>query len=222
MSVTQLTYEAIRARLVGSSGLVTASGSSTATTGGVTAGQNSLVVASATSFEVGHGITVAGAGTGGGALSTWITAIDGVTFTLHVKAINTVSEAAVSHDDRAVVAADAIIPQHGNQPAVFPCIGIRMDGAIGDDFANSLSGKLYLGAYVQSDPEESEKPLKVLNLICDRVRELLHKQETNISNAALKIDVMREGFKTGMLAEVEISETTHSQTMTYDYMSQLR
>lgn len=221
MSVTLLTFDAIRGRLVGDSGLVTASGSNTATTGGITGGADSLVVASATSFSVGHGIKVAGAGTGGGDLSTWITAIDGVTFTLHSKAVNTVVAAVVSHDDRAVVAASAIIPQYGSKPVVFPCIGIRMDGAIGNAFANTLDGKLYIGAYVQSEPGQTGQPLTVLSLICDRIRELLHRHENDISNSALQMDVMIEGFKTGMIPEIEISETTHSQTMTYDYMSQL-
>lgn len=223
MSVTLLTFEAIRMRLASDSGLVTASGSTTATTGGITGGQNALVVAASTSFAVGHGIKIVGAGTDGNDLLTWITAIDGTTFTLFAKAVTTVVAAAVSHDDRAVIAASAIIPQYGNKPVVFPCLGIRMDGAIGGNFSKSLSGKLYIGAYVQSEPPaDPGQPLTVLSLICDRVRELLHKQENNISNSALKMDVMREGFKTGMLPEIGISERTHSQTMTYDYMSQLR
>ncbi len=221
MSVTLLTFEAIRARLVADSGLVTPSGSSTTTTGGITGGSTSLVVASAASFSVGHGIKVAGAGTGGGNLTTWITAIDGLTFTLHAKAVGTVSGAAVSHDDRAVVAASAIIPQFGSKPVVFPCIGIRMDGAIGNDFENTLAGKLYIGAYVQSERNDPGQPMTILSLICDRIQTLLHRHETDISNAALQMDVMIEGFKTGMIPEIEISETTHSQTMTYDYMSQL-
>jgi hypothetical protein len=221
MSVTLLTFEAIRARLVADSGLVTASGSSTTTTGGITAGQNSLVVASASTFSVGHGICVAGAGTGGGNLITWITAISGSTLVLFAKAVTTVVGAVVSHDDRAVVAASAIIPQYGSKPVVFPCIGIRMDGAIGNDFANTLAGKLYIGAYVQSERGQTGQPATVLNLICDRIRELLHRHETDLSNSALNVDVMIERFKTGVMPEVEISETTHSQTMTYDYMSQL-
>lgn len=221
MSVTQLTFEAIRDRLVSDSGLVTSSGSSTTTTGGITLGTNSLVVASASSFSVGHGITVAGAGTGGGVLTTWITAIDGVTFTLFAKAVTTVVAAVVSHDDRAVIAASAIIPQYGSKPVVFPCIGIRMDGGIGNDFSNTQAGTLYLGAYVQSERGKTGQPSTVLNLICDRIRELLHRHETDLSNAALNVDVMIERFKTGVMPEVDISETTHSQTMTYTYMSQL-
>ncbi len=221
MSVTLLTFEAIRERLVADSGLVTASDSSRTTTGGITGGQDALVVSSATSFSVGHGIKVAGAGTGGGDLVSWITAINGVTFTLHAKAVNTVSGAVVSHDDRAVVPASAIIPQYGSKPVVFPCIGIRMDGAIGNAFANTLSGTLYIGAYVQSEPGETGQPLAVLNLICDRIKELLHRHENDMSNAALQVDALIETFKTGMIPEVEISEKTHSQTMTNNYMSQL-
>jgi hypothetical protein len=206
--------------LAGNSGLVTGSGSATATTGGISGGSNVLTVASATSFSVGHGIKVAGAGTGGGALTTWITAINGLDFTLYAKAVGTVVAAAVTHDDRAVVAATAIIPQYGSQPVAFPCIGIRLDGAIGNEFADTLSGKLYLSVYVQSVPEESGQPMEVLSLICDRVRSLLHRNENNISNNALQIDVLVETFKTGVLAAVEISETTHFQTVTYDYKSQ--
>ncbi len=221
MSITLLTFEAIRGRLAADSGLVTPSGSSTTTTGGITGGQDILVVASGTSFAVGHGIKIAGAGTSDGDLTTWITAIDGVTLTLFVKAVNTVVAAVVSHDDRAVVAASAIIPQFGSKPVVFPCIGIRMDGAIGNDFPNTLSGKLYIGAYIQSEPGETGQPSEVLSLICDRIKGLLHRHETDISNAALNIDVLMETFKTGMIPETEMSERTHSQTMTYDYMSQL-
>lgn len=221
MSVTQLTFEAIRERLASDPGLVTGSGSETETTGGITGGQDSLVVASATSFTVGHGIQIAGAGTAGGILSTWITAIDGVTFTLHAKAVNTVVAAAVSHDDRAVVPAGNIIPQFGSQPVAFPCIGIRMDGAIGNEFANTLSGQLYIGAYLQSERDDTGQPMGVLSLICDRVKALLHRHENDISNSALRIDALLETFKTGMIPEPEMSERTHSQTMTYNYMSQL-
>ncbi len=221
MSLSELTFGAMRGRLTGSSGLVTASGSAVATTGGISAGSNSLVVASATSFSVGHGIKVAGAGTGGGDLATWITAIDGTTFTLYSKAVGTVVAALVSHDDRAVIAASAIIPQYGSKPVVFPCIGMRFDGAEGNTFRNTTSGKFYLSVFYQSEQGESGQPIEVLSLILDRIKALLHRNEVNMSNNAVQIDVMFESFRTGMFPEIQISEQTHSQTATYDYKSQL-
>ena len=221
MSLSLLTFGTVRARLVGNSGLVTASGSSTATTGSLSAGSNSLVVAAATSFSVGHGIKVAGAGIGGGDLATWITAIVGTTFTLNSKAVGTVVAAAVTHDDRAVIAAAAIIPQYGEKPVVFPCIGMRFDGAEGNTFRETMSGKLYVSVFYQSEPDETGQPAEVLSLMMDRIKSLLHRNEVNMSNDAVRIDMMVEGFRTGVLPEVNISETTHSQTATYDYKSQL-
>lgn len=52
------------------------------TTGGITAGQSTLVVASQGNFEIGDTITVANAGAAGGLLTTVITNIVGTTFTV--------------------------------------------------------------------------------------------------------------------------------------------
>lgn len=221
MSVTQLTFEAIRGQLATDSGLTTASGSEVTTTGSITSGTNTLTVASVTSFSAGHGIKIAGAGTGGGELATWIESITGSVFTLHAKAIGTVTDAAVSHDDRAVVAASEILPAGANFPAEFPAIAIRQDGAVGYNFPDTLSGMLFLYIYYQSEPGGTGQPLTVLNLIADRIRDLLHGSEDDISNASLRIDVLREVFKSGLIPEIDISETTHSQAVHYEYMSQL-
>lgn len=221
MSVTQLTFEALRAQLISDTGLTTESGSTTTTTGSITAGSNDLTVASASSFSAGHGISIAGAGTGGGALITWIESIDGLVFTLHTKAVTSVSGAAISHDDRFVVAANNILPAGATRPARFPCIALRMDGAIGGNFSNFLSGMYFLYAYYQSEPGHRGQPLTVLNLICDRVRALLHHKEDDISNAALRIQVLIEVFKSGIVPEIDIPQTTHSQAMHYEFASQL-
>lgn len=63
------------------------------TTGSITSGTNSLTVGTVGGFVVGDPITVAGAGTSGGTLSTTITAISGTTFTLAANASTTVSGA---------------------------------------------------------------------------------------------------------------------------------
>jgi len=221
MSVTQSTFEAIRGRLATDSGLTTSSGSEVTTTGSITSGTDTLTVASPTSFSAGHGIKIAGAGTGGGELATWIESINGSVFTLHTKAVETVSGAAVSHDDRAVVAASAIRAAGVSLPAVFPAIAMRLDGAVGYNFPNTLSGMCFLFIYYQSGPGSKGQPLTALNLIADRIRELLHQKENDISNASLRIDVLREVFKSGLIPEIDIPEATHSQAVHYEYMSQL-
>lgn len=73
-----------------------------ATTGAITSGQQTLVVASASTFEVGHGIAIYGAGTKLGSLNvlvTKITAKNGATLTLRDAATTTVSGAVVEHSD---------------------------------------------------------------------------------------------------------------------------
>lgn len=82
-----------------------ASGSDTTTTGSITSGTATLTVASATSWKVGQGIRIAGAGAAGAALTTTISAISGTTFTLAANASTTVSSAVVGHDDTAAVQA---------------------------------------------------------------------------------------------------------------------
>jgi hypothetical protein len=76
-----------------------AAGVDTTTTGSITSGTASLTVASASSWKVGQGIRIAGAGAAGAALTTTISAISGTTFTLATNASTTVSSASVVHDD---------------------------------------------------------------------------------------------------------------------------
>ena len=82
-----------------------ASGSTTTTTGSITSGTATLTVASASSWKVGQGIRIAGAGAAGAALTTTISAISGTTFTLATNASTTVSSAAIGHDDTVAVQA---------------------------------------------------------------------------------------------------------------------
>lgn len=220
MSLTQVTFETMREALASDTGLTTPSGSTTTTTGSITQGTNTLTVANATSFSAGHGISIAGAGVGGNRLYTWIDSIDGTEFTLRIKAVQSVSGAAVIHDDRFVVPSAQILPVRPNRKAVFPALALRMDGAAGNNFPDLLSGMYFIYAYYQSEPGSSGQPSTVLNLICDRVGSILHKREDDISNEAVRIQIMREIFKSGIILEDDISETTHSQAMHYEYLSQ--
>jgi hypothetical protein len=61
----------------------------TETTGSITSGTNSLVVANAVTWTIGQGIKIAGAGVAGADLSTTITGISGTTFTLTANASTT-------------------------------------------------------------------------------------------------------------------------------------
>lgn len=221
MAITQQTFETIRTALSTDTGFTTASGSSTATTGGITQGTYTLTVASASTWSAGHGIRVAGAGIGGGRLLTWVESIDSLELTLHSQAATTVVSAAVTHDDRFVIEADQIKPASGNLPVAFPCCEIRMDGAEGSDFNDSSSGEIYFYLYYQSEPGSTGQPLTVLNIMADRVKDLLHKKENAISNAAVRIQLMREVYKSGIIPEEDISETTHSQAIRYEYMSHI-
>jgi len=218
MPIHQLTFEALRYRLASDSGLTTAAGSSVTTTGSMTAGTAALTVASSTSFSAGHGVLVTDAGTGGAKLATWIESIAGSVFTLHDQAVNTVSSVAVEHDDRGIVIANNIIPSYGNLPVSFPTIAITMSGAIGNDFSNSDAGDLMLYVYYQSEPGSTGQPLIVLNLISGRIRDLFHKHEEDISNGSIRVQKMWEMFKSGIIPEIDISETTHSQALRYEYM----
>lgn len=80
-----------------------ASGCATTTTGGITNGSNVLAVANASTFKVGQGILVKGAGAGGTHLVTTINLIMGTTFTLASNASTTVSGVVVQHDDTAAI-----------------------------------------------------------------------------------------------------------------------
>lgn len=76
-----------------------ASGSIVTTTGTVGAGSTSLVVASGSTWSVGHGIAIVGAGTAGAVHRTTVTAISGTNFTLNDAAVTGVTGAVVRHDD---------------------------------------------------------------------------------------------------------------------------
>ena len=211
-------FDAVRNALAGDSGLTTSSGSTTTTTGSITAGTAELTVASATSYSAGHGIQVSEAGTAGGTLSTWIKSIDGTVLTLYDKAVNTVVAKTVEHDDRAVVPADNILPSFGNLPVSFPTIGITQSGAIGNDFLGSDKGEFMMYVYVQSEPGTKGQPLTVLNLISGRIRALLHRGEGGVSNSGIRSQGLIEQYRSPVMAEPDISETTHFQALRYEYL----
>jgi len=221
MAIGQLTFEAFRWAMANDSGLTTPANSSVTTTGTATLGATTITVAATTSFSVGHGIKIDNAGTGGSTLATWITAINSLVLTINDKIITAVTGQAVSHDDRAVVPANNIIPADGNLPASFPAIVMRLSGAEGFDFSNSMSGELSLFVYVQSEPGGTGQPATRTNLICDRIKSLLHKQEASISNAAIRVGALREALRVGTIPEIDISETTHSQALRYEYIVNL-
>lgn len=79
------------------------SGSSTTTTGSVSSSSTSLVVASASTFSVGQGIFITGAGAAGANKVTTISAISGTTITLASAASTTVAGVVVQHDDTAAI-----------------------------------------------------------------------------------------------------------------------
>lgn len=77
-----------------------AAGTIGTTTGTISIGTNSLVVANASGWTIGMGIAVANAGTGGTTeLITKVTGISGTTFTLQNNAIATATGQVVNHDD---------------------------------------------------------------------------------------------------------------------------
>lgn len=83
-----------------------AAGVKTTTTGTISSGANTLVVASATGWSIGMGIAVANAGAGGNTeLITSVTVINGTTFTLAANAISTATGQTVNHDDTAAIQA---------------------------------------------------------------------------------------------------------------------
>lgn len=83
-----------------------ASGSNATTTGTISSGTNSLVVASATGWTVGMGIAVTNAGSGGTTrLISSVTAISGTTFTLANNASATATTQTVNHDDTVALTA---------------------------------------------------------------------------------------------------------------------
>jgi len=221
MAIGQLTFEALRWALANDGGLTTPANSSVTTTGTATLGATTITVAATTSFSVGHGIKIDNAGTGGSTLATWITAINSLVLTINDKIITAVTGQAVSHDDRAVVPANQIIPLTGNLPALFPTIVLGMSGAEAWDFSDSMSGELSIFVYMQSEPRASGQPMTRLNLISDRIKSILHKQEESISNGAIRVQGLREVFRNIVIPEIDISETTHSQALRYEYIVNL-
>lgn len=221
MAITQRLFETLQYRLESDSGLTTPSGSSTTTTGTASAGSASLTLASVASFSVGHGILVANAGVGGNDLLTWITAVNGSVVTLHDKVITEVTAQAVSHDDSFCVLPAQIKPTLGNRPAVFPCITYRLQVVGRSGFPDATEGELFIYIYVQSEPRGGGLPATRLNMIADRIHALYHRQESTISNAAIRIQLLIEDFKSGVMAETEISETTHFQHLRYEVMANL-
>ncbi|GGO22286.1 hypothetical protein [Deinococcus humi] len=75
------------------------SGSPAQTTGSIGAGGTALTVADASTFAVGHGVFVLGAGGGITPLVTVITAVNGAVLTLRDAAVQGVAGARVQHDD---------------------------------------------------------------------------------------------------------------------------
>ena len=69
------------------------------TTGSINSSSNALTVNSSSSFSVGNGISIAGAGTSGGTLIAKIISINGTNVLLDRNASTTVSSAVVKHDD---------------------------------------------------------------------------------------------------------------------------
>jgi hypothetical protein len=93
----------------------------TQTTGGITSGTTALTVASTSSFAVGQGILIAGAGAAGVRLVASITTIVGNVITLSIAASTTVSGVAVKHDDSAAInAAIAAAYNAGGGEVYFP------------------------------------------------------------------------------------------------------
>lgn len=100
-----------------------ASGSAYQTTGSITSGQQTLVVANnGHDFRIGQGIYIAGAGASGANLITTITAIstDLLTLTLANNAGTTVSGATVQHDDTAAVQAAVTAAASSGSALFFP------------------------------------------------------------------------------------------------------
>lgn len=80
-----------------------ASGLYAQTTGSVSAGSSSLVVADGSSFAVGQGIFIKGAGASGTDFVTTISVINGSTLTLAANASTDVSSVLAQHDDTAAI-----------------------------------------------------------------------------------------------------------------------
>lgn len=84
-----------------------ASGSDTTTTGSITSGLNALTVARTSTFVIGQGIIIAGAGAAGVDLITTIASISNLVITLADAASTTVVAGLVEHDDTVAINAAA-------------------------------------------------------------------------------------------------------------------
>jgi hypothetical protein len=136
-----------------------------ATTGSITTGTYALTVADATNLAVGEAIDVAGAGTGGADLKTYINAISGTTVTLASKAGKTVTSATVIQDytngstapyftKTELSAAAAGMHDTGNTGNCLACHGDNGDGT----FTNSkAAGKLDIITGTGGDGDPAHK-----------------------------------------------------------------
>jgi len=221
MAITQRLFETLRYALANDSGLTTPASSATTTTGTATSGTTALTLTSTTSFSAGHGVTVANAGVGGGDMVTWITAINGSVATLHDTVITTITTQTISHNDSFCVLPKFIVPVTGNKPAGYPAIDLRLEVWEEYDFRDSTKGEFHAYIYVQSEPGGIGQPLTRLNMIADRIHALYHRQEESISNAAIRMQGLVEVHKTGIIPEIDISETTHSQHLRYEVLANL-
>lgn len=84
-------------QLQSNNGTLSSSMATQYTTGNMTAGSNTLTVASVIDFVVGNGICVQGAGTNGATLTSTINAISGTNITLADNAVTSVTGQTVSH-----------------------------------------------------------------------------------------------------------------------------
>jgi hypothetical protein len=98
-----------------------ASGSPVTTTGSINSSSPTLTVASASSFAIGQGVYIAGAGAAGANLITTISNIVGTTITLATNASTTVSNVLVQHDDTKAIqdAIDAAVTAGGGEVRFF-------------------------------------------------------------------------------------------------------
>jgi len=93
----------------------------TTTTGTISASSPTLTVTSASTFAVGQGILIAGAGTAGARFVSTISTIVGNVITLSTSAVTAVTNAAVKHDDSAAInAAIAAAFNAGGGTVYFP------------------------------------------------------------------------------------------------------
>lgn len=124
-----------------------ASGSGgTSTTGSISAASAALTVASASTFAVGQGIYIAGAGAAGIAHVTTITAINGLVLTLAANAATTVAGAVVQHDDSvAINAAIAACLNDGGGTVYLPAGHYRCNAPVNHATNSVLTMPMFPG-----------------------------------------------------------------------------